>query len=220
MWISFIFAVWIKGIEASTRRRRTNSSRRIGCSASGFGFTPLSPRWITSRSVSSFRFLSMHIKINLYFFSISRTDGDTSPSEPISASTEKELAHEATSGKHKASHSLYLYFNGYVWWLLRTMFIWDLIINFNTQITPKLKGMASPKAERAKSVTGKTIDDGFYVSFACFVLLKWSYLSYFHFQFKRRQELSLIKRILFMSFSSNCPLTLKESVHVLLKLSN
>ena len=28
-----------------------------------------------------------------------RTDGDTSPSEPISASTEKELATEATEGK-------------------------------------------------------------------------------------------------------------------------
>ena len=29
-----------------------------------------------------------------------RTDGDTSPSEPISASTEKELATEATEGKN------------------------------------------------------------------------------------------------------------------------
>jgi len=52
------------------------------------------------------------------------------------------------------------------------MFIWDLIINFNTQTTPKLKGIASPKAERAKSVTGKTIDDGFNVSFAFFILLE------------------------------------------------
>jgi len=32
-----------------------------------------------------------------------QTDGDTSPSEPISASTEKELAHEATSERHSSA---------------------------------------------------------------------------------------------------------------------
>lgn len=49
--------------------------------------------------VKSVHFVASSILIFLFLFFISRTDGDTSPSEPISGSTDKDPTTEATEGK-------------------------------------------------------------------------------------------------------------------------
>jgi hypothetical protein len=59
----------------------------------------LHPKDHITTSMSNLSILSPHPFSYSCFFFISRTDGDTSPSEPISGSTDKDPTTEATEGK-------------------------------------------------------------------------------------------------------------------------